>query len=71
MTNEQNRPPLARGDITHFAQALFLKIGISDRENFVPDVQQMRRRVEGHVPTERRISTRLRQTGPTSIKNFG
>jgi glutamate-ammonia-ligase adenylyltransferase len=24
----------------------------ADRENFVPDVQQMRRRVEGHVPTE-------------------
>jgi glutamate-ammonia-ligase adenylyltransferase len=24
----------------------------ADRDNFVPDVQQMRRRVEGHVPTE-------------------
>ncbi|WP_158886440.1 bifunctional [glutamine synthetase] adenylyltransferase/[glutamine synthetase]-adenylyl-L-tyrosine phosphorylase [Amycolatopsis anabasis] len=24
----------------------------ADRENFVPDVQQMRRRVEGHVPSE-------------------
>jgi glutamate-ammonia-ligase adenylyltransferase len=24
----------------------------ADRENFVPDVQQMRRRVEGHIPSE-------------------